>query len=541
MFTVGGEPAGAASANGAKPAAKKSNPELPELEMIDDGAGQATATTEEADPFGNLDTPAEPEPPRPKKKQPSSENGDAPRKKDAAERTRETPGRKKLKKKEKDPPPIGAAVLGVFALILGVAALIVGPKDLIGLASVPVAFLGLMLGVGGLVTAWGRPSFLILVPIVGLLVSLAAVPVGGYHTYQLFASGKLTASADDVAKNSTNPSDPTKPLPGSTDPVRQPSTQPQQPPPPPPPPPDQWVDAKQGYPLAGKVLVKVTTVDVEQVKSLDGKETSPNRQLVLRLEIKNIGNKDFDYFAWGVTPPQGDGAWPQLLDDGSTPIKRFAFEGTAVAGQLRAETVTPGKAVNDLLVFDVPPDSTKFLRLELSGSNVGETGKLKLEIPVGMLGAFVKKGIDPKPKDPVGGPPNPKVWKFIEEQRVLLKRPKAPERIEALNQIGALGADGVRAVGDVAQILATDKDPHVRAAAAEALGNMGPGARGGIMALMGGLKHEFWKVKANSAKALGQMGPVAKEALPLLRELTKSKDEEVPQRAAEAIKKIEGK
>ena len=56
-----------------------------------------------------------------------------------------------------------------------------------------------------------------------------------------------------------------------------------------------------------------------------------------------------------------------------------------IPGQTQQAAFAPGKWVEDVLVFDVPPADFKFVRLELPCATCGGTGSLNLEIPRRMI------------------------------------------------------------------------------------------------------------------------------------------------------------
>jgi HEAT repeats len=532
MFTVGG---GAAAAAGARPAAKKkSNPDM-------GGSGMNLAGANGVGPGDATPNPFEFENPAPPPPQPTRKSAPGTAKKPAVQASptsKSAQGRPRPLKKNRnlEPLPIGALVLGGLAAIMGLGAIIIAKKDLIGLGSVPVAGFGLLLAIGGVVTSMGK-GWPILVPVLGLLVCLGALPVGGYHTYQLIASGRLS-SADEQAKKTTTAAE-SKPEGAITPEIRTPPTQPNLPPPPPLSNPDEWMDAKQGFRL-GNIVVKVVGLESDVLRGKDGREVSKDKHALLRIDIMNVGKGDVDYFSWATRPPQGGDPLPQLTDSNGAEVKWAQPEATILVNQISgAETIQPGRTVSDILVYAIPPDSTNYLRLELVGSNVGEKGKFRLQVPKGMLAAFVKGMTPDNPGDAPPKQGDPRTAKFVQEQVALLQKAKTEaEKTTALNFIGGCGKDAAPAAGELARFL-KGQPAGVRAAAAEALSRIGPGARGQVSALQGALKDEFWKVKANAAKALGNIGPDAKVAIPDLLPLIDSKDDEVPQNAKEAIRKLD--
>ena len=56
-----------------------------------------------------------------------------------------------------------------------------------------------------------------------------------------------------------------------------------------------------------------------------------------------------------------------------------------IIGQVQSESVYPGKSIDDLLVFELPVEKAKYLRLELPASAFHGEGKLRIQIPADMI------------------------------------------------------------------------------------------------------------------------------------------------------------
>ena len=80
--------------------------------------------------------------------------------------------------------------------------------------------------------------------------------------------------------------------------------------------------------------------------------------------------------------------------------------------------------------------------------------------------------------------------------------------------------------------------PVIRAAAADALGAIGPPAKLAIPSLRIALLDEAELVRANAAVALGRMGPLARDAVPSLASLLRDSESRVRISAANALGKI---
>jgi HEAT repeat protein len=84
-----------------------------------------------------------------------------------------------------------------------------------------------------------------------------------------------------------------------------------------------------------------------------------------------------------------------------------------------------------------------------------------------------------------------------------------------------------------------DADADVRAWAAHALAEIGPGAQPAIPALIRLLSDKEEGPRNTSCLALGKIGPAAKEALPALREALQDSSRDVRRFAEQAIEEIE--
>jgi hypothetical protein len=105
------------------------------------------------------------------------------------------------------------------------------------------------------------------------------------------------------------------------------------------------------------------------------------------LRIENRGDsRKIDYRGWsGQNFDIGRGT-ASVEDDLGNAYKRINFGFTnAVVGQIRSESVYPGKSASDVLVFEEPIQKAKFLKLELPASAFGGSGSLRIKIPTEMI------------------------------------------------------------------------------------------------------------------------------------------------------------
>jgi hypothetical protein len=110
--------------------------------------------------------------------------------------------------------------------------------------------------------------------------------------------------------------------------------------------------------------------------------SAPEKQLTIVVRIANVGTGGgFSYQSWGAALQPGSPYAPVLRDDrgGSYKLKNFAG-GVTVPGRFRIKELTPGKAVNDYLVFPQPRAGAAYYLLELPASGFGEEGTMKFKI-----------------------------------------------------------------------------------------------------------------------------------------------------------------
>jgi HEAT repeat protein len=106
-------------------------------------------------------------------------------------------------------------------------------------------------------------------------------------------------------------------------------------------------------------------------------------------------------------------------------------------------------------------------------------------------------------------------------------------------KVARIAADGdVSKAAPVVRAGLTDKNPQVRATAAEALVLVGGPDPGDLPALLRLLREPNPTTKEAAAQAIGRLGPGAKEAVPRLARLLSDKDSEVRVAAAEALGRI---
>lgn len=163
----------------------------------------------------------------------------------------------------------------------------------------------------------------------------------------------------------------------------------------------EFVDASQGAVKVNDVRVRVASAVLGRVKiknrAANDPLTKPLRlQIFLRVTSANATSA-MRYEGWSDAMPGSGKPEPKLTDNLGRTYRRTAFgAGLELTDAARPTTLTPGKLVKDMLVFDAQPlDGVQYLRLELPADALGGTGTLKLQIPRSMIQTSANKGKTP--------------------------------------------------------------------------------------------------------------------------------------------------
>lgn len=153
---------------------------------------------------------------------------------------------------------------------------------------------------------------------------------------------------------------------------------------------NEWFDASRGAVQQHDVRVQVTSVSVERVAvTVRGKAMlSPRSALVVRVRIRNTGAfRRIDYQAWPEAGPEAGQSGLSLTDETGRSYRRQVFgPGTMLTGHIERAPLTPGKAAEAVLVFEVPPLARlQELHLELPASAFGGDGTIKFRLPRDMI------------------------------------------------------------------------------------------------------------------------------------------------------------
>jgi hypothetical protein len=252
--------------------------------------------------------------------------------------------------------------LGLASFVLGGLALPASSLSWLALLAMPLAGLGAVLGVVGLVRArkdQGRTSLSAL----GLVACLLGLLLGGCSIRALVPTWKGAGKKEDKEQQVVR--------------VRGPETAPR----------TDWPDAMHKAVQKGGVRIRVVRVSTQAVPIEDraGGRRLAERGLMLYVRVSNMAPDRLVRFAgWGLNGTESEAI--TVVDDRGRPCSARTFEpGWAVLGRAPPTVLAAGKWVDDVLVFASPSPDVAFLRLSLPASAFGGTGQLRLEIPREMI------------------------------------------------------------------------------------------------------------------------------------------------------------
>ena len=259
-------------------------------------------------------------------------------------------------------PPWPSQRLGLASFVLGGLALPTASLSWLAFLAIPLAGLGAVLGVVGLVCArkdQGRTSLSAL----GLVACLLGLLVGAWSIRAWVPAWKVAGKKEDKEQQVVR--------------VRGPEAAPR----------SGWPNAMREAVQKDGVRVRVVRASTQAVPIEDraGGRRWAERGLMLHVRVSNMASDRVVRFAgWGLTGTQAETI--TVVDDQGRPYSARTFEpGWAVLGRPGSVVLAWGKWVDDVLVFAPPSPDVAFLRLTLPASAFGGTGRLRVEIPREML------------------------------------------------------------------------------------------------------------------------------------------------------------
>lgn len=256
-------------------------------------------------------------------------------------------------------PPKKPDYVGIAAVSFGSLGLVLFERPTLG---VPLAVIGLLLGMGALVAALRRgenkPFFALgggAASLLGLLLGIGAA----FGLLPGFGGGEEKVRAAAVAKLEEH--------------LKQERVK------------ETWKDAPHASVSVESepdITVEVTKTTIAPVAftRLGEKETSPESYLQIEIGVTNrSASRKIEFTGWSEV------FQPMLKDDLENGYKKIELGSNArVEGQSETVSIYPQKRVIDVLLFEPPVEGAHELYLELPAGNFGAAGNLRFKIPRSM-------------------------------------------------------------------------------------------------------------------------------------------------------------
>jgi hypothetical protein len=148
----------------------------------------------------------------------------------------------------------------------------------------------------------------------------------------------------------------------------------------------QWTNASAEPIRRGDVSVRILSAEIGRPRLVraTGRAARPTDEfLILRVQLQNENTtRKLEYRGWAAGQSSGS---VKLTDNFNNPYFQKSWQSATIDGQLTAESLYPGKPVEDVLVFQKPLQKAETLRLLLPAAAFGEKGMLGFEIPMAMV------------------------------------------------------------------------------------------------------------------------------------------------------------
>ena len=268
--------------------------------------------------------------------------------------------------------------LGIGALVLGIIACLTCWIPIIGLLAIPMAAIGVILAIIGFIMAIVSKRTGFSFPVSGGIICVLAIIIAISTTNTAVVAVDNAMTASQKKRNATkqtvveNDGTPIQ-TPISTTPTLVKEK-------------IQWASASQAV-QQGDLRLKIKSVEVKRPKvqgTFDVKLAN-NNALVVEIELTNLSSgRKLNYKTWRDDSYTSGVA--KLKDNFDNIYKRVGYGYTVTPiGGVVSESIYPSKTLNDVLIFEEPVKTIKWLHLELPCSFFGGEGFFRLEIPASMI------------------------------------------------------------------------------------------------------------------------------------------------------------
>jgi HEAT repeat protein len=234
----------------------------------------------------------------------------------------------------------------------------------------------------------------------------------------------------------------------------------------------------------------------------------------LTTALKDVDVEVRYHAAWGLAEV-GAEAKPDvkaLIVMLTDPEERCRVEAANALGRI-GPTATPATAALLLALKDVSAS----VRREAAGA-LGKVGSPELNVVKSLIEVFEKDpdSMTRRRAAEALGRLGPAATSALPALIRALKDPDSSVRSGAAGALGCLGPGARPAVSPLTQLLARERDGHVRIVAAKSLLRLEPQSETALKAFEDLLNWDHERVREITVQTLGELGPVGKPAIPLL-------------------------
>jgi hypothetical protein len=148
---------------------------------------------------------------------------------------------------------------------------------------------------------------------------------------------------------------------------------------------DGWADASRAALQQDSIRVRVTGVAVGPIQLAVPQGFSKESYVSVSILVQHLGHgQHVDYVRWGALGVR-ETTLPKLKQGGQM-LRHQSLEAEVPVGQVRqGHRLAPGKAVEDLLLFDGRISLNEPLQLELPADAWGGRGNMRFHVPISMV------------------------------------------------------------------------------------------------------------------------------------------------------------
>jgi hypothetical protein len=283
-----------------------------------------------------------------------------------------------------NPPQKSISGLGIAALVMGIIACTTCWVPYIGLLGIPIALIGLVLGIIGWIISGVAGKSGVGMPVSGTVVCLIAIIIA-YNITMKTNDAMIEVLTDTqeelnntIAEVSSSVPTSSLELPSNLS-IKSDTPKPK-------PPPEKWFNGFNGVVMDNiQISIDKATLAAPEYKDMFGerKQGTEHYLLIYVTIVNGNQNKKINYTTWRGAMMSWGRDYGTLVDNFGNAYKRIGLSTYQLYGSIKeSESIYPRTTIKDILIYELPINGTKYLHLDLPADNVGIADKsFKIEIP----------------------------------------------------------------------------------------------------------------------------------------------------------------